>query len=76
MMGDLHHAIMAGAMTAEGVHAEIADVVAGTRPGRTSDAEIILFDSTGTAVQDVASAIQIYQRALTNGAGFEIELRD
>jgi ornithine cyclodeaminase/alanine dehydrogenase-like protein (mu-crystallin family) len=62
-MGDLRHAIAAGAMTRESVHAELAEVVAGTRPGRTSTAAITLFDSTGTGVQDVAAAAALYARA-------------
>ncbi|MBM3549835.1 MAG: ornithine cyclodeaminase family protein [Alphaproteobacteria bacterium] len=67
-MGDLHHAIAAGAMTRGDVHAELGDLVAGTRPGRSGD-EIAIFDSTGTAIQDVASAGAVYKRALTNGCG-------
>jgi len=63
MMGDLHHAIEAGAMRPQDVHAELHELVAGTKPGRTNEAQIILFDSTGTAMQDVAAAALIYARA-------------
>jgi alanine dehydrogenase len=63
-MGDLRHAIAAGAMAAGDVHAELAELVAGRKPGRSSDDQIILFDSTGTALQDVAAAALIYERAL------------
>ena len=62
-MGDLRHAVAAGAMTREGVHAELAALVGGARPGRTSAGEITLFDSTGTGLQDVAAAAAIYERA-------------
>jgi alanine dehydrogenase len=68
VMGDLHHAIRAGRMTRESVFAELADVVGGKKPGRTSPDEIIIFDSTGTAVQDVAAAAQVYARALERRA--------
>jgi alanine dehydrogenase len=67
-IGDLHHAIIAGVMTADSVHADLADVVAGTRPGREHDDEIIVFDSTGLALQDVAAAAAIYERALAGGS--------
>ena len=67
-MGDLHHAIAAGKATRESVHAELADVVAGRKPGRIDDEEITLFDSTGLAIQDVASAAMAYTRA-TAGKG-------
>ena len=61
-MGDLHHAIAAGTMTEADVHAELAEVVAGTRRGRRSPEEIIIFDSTGTGLQDVAASAAIYER--------------
>ena len=73
-IGDLHHAINAGLMTATDVHAELAEVVAGAKLGRTDDDQIALFDSTGTAVQDVASAVQIYRRALSGGTGTSVML--
>jgi alanine dehydrogenase len=55
-IGDLHHAIGEGLMRPSDVHAELGEVVAGGKPGRTSQEEITIFDSTGTALQDVASA--------------------
>jgi len=63
VMGDLRHAIAAGALRREDVEAELAELAAGSKPGRTRDEEIILFDSTGTALQDVAAAAVIYERA-------------
>jgi alanine dehydrogenase len=69
VMGDLHHAIAAGAMAAGSVHAELGQVVAGQRAGRTSEEEIFVFDSTGTALQDVAAAALVYQRAVETGRG-------
>ncbi len=63
-IGDLHHAIVAGVMSAEQVTADLGTVVAGKHPGRSTREEIIVFDSTGTALQDVAAAVIVYQRAL------------
>ncbi len=74
MMGDLHHAVAAGTMAVQDVHAELSAVVAGAKPGRTSDTEIIIFDSTGTAVQDAASAACIYNRAVAAGVGRRVAL--
>jgi alanine dehydrogenase len=73
-IGDLHHAIAAGLMGREQVRAELADVVSGRRPGRLSAEEIVIFDSTGTAVQDVAAAALVYQRARSSGAGLSVRL--
>ena len=55
-MGDLHHAIAAGAVTASDIHGELADLVAQRVPGRTSADEIFVFDSTGTAIEDLVVA--------------------
>ncbi len=74
VIGDLHHAITAGAISPGEVHAELADLVAGTKPGRGNDDQVIVFDSTGTAVQDVAVAVRLYQRALAAGAGLKVAL--
>lgn len=72
--GDLHHAIHAGMLRAEDVHAELADLVTGTRPGRTSPDQVWLFDSTGTALEDVASAATAYRRAMACAAGIRVAL--
>jgi len=63
VMGDLHHALRAGAMDEAGVHAELHEIVSGRKPGRSREEEITLFDSTGTGVQDVAAAALLFERA-------------
>jgi ornithine cyclodeaminase/alanine dehydrogenase-like protein (mu-crystallin family) len=75
-IGELQHALAAGLMRREDVHAELADVVAGRRPGRTRDDEITVFDSSGTALQDVAAAIAVYEKARLTGRGTEVKLDD
>lgn len=62
-IGDLHHAIDAGAMSRDGVHAQLGEVVARKKPGRVRDDEITIFDSTGTGLQDAAAALAVYRRA-------------
>ena len=66
-IGDLHHAIDAGAITTEQVHAELGAIVAGKVAPRTSDEETIVFDSTGLAIQDVAAGVVVYERAVKTG---------
>ena len=73
-MGDLNHAIAAGAVMATDVRAELAELVAGTKPGRRSADETIIFDSTGTGLQDVAASALIYRRCLAAGIGQAIGL--
>jgi len=73
-MGDLHHALDAGVMRRGDVRGELADVVSGRVIGRQSADEIIVFDSTGTALQDVAAASVVYDRAVASGVGLHVDL--
>lgn len=68
-IGELHHALAAGVITRESVHAELGAVLAGVKPGRTSAQESIIFDSTGMALQDVVVAAAVYEKALASGQG-------
>ncbi len=68
-IGELHHALQQGLMTREDVHAELGEVICGKKQGRTSNEEIIIFDSTGTALQDVAAAVIVYEKAVIQGIG-------
>jgi len=72
-IGDLHHALASGVLSPRDVHAVLADVV-GRRPGRTSAGEITIFDSTGVAIEDVAAAAAVYERAIAAGRGLTLDL--
>jgi ornithine cyclodeaminase/alanine dehydrogenase len=71
-IGELHHALKEGAMNRDDVHAELGEIIAGRKPGRVSPEEIIIFDSTGTALQDVAAAATVYEKAISSGAGVKL----
>jgi ornithine cyclodeaminase/alanine dehydrogenase-like protein (mu-crystallin family) len=73
-IGELHHALAANLLRREQVHAELAEVVAGRRPGRTREDEITIFDSSGTALQDVAAAVAVYEKARATGRGTTVNL--
>jgi alanine dehydrogenase len=75
-IGDLHHALVAGAVTRASVHAELAEIVGGRKVGRTTEDEITVFDSTGTALQDVAAAAVVYEKAVAAGLGIRVALGD
>ena len=72
--GELHHAILAGLVTEEDIHAEIGDVVAGKKPGRETADEVIIYKATGTAIQDTAAAIMVYEKATASNVGLPIDL--
>ncbi len=73
-VGETHHAIQAGLVSAGHVHADLGEIITGKRPARTSPEEVIIFDSTGTALQDVAAAAAVYERAVAVGRGIEWQL--
>jgi alanine dehydrogenase len=73
-MGDLNHAIRAGTMTQADVHAELGELVAGLKTGRSSADEITIFDASGVGIQDVAAATYAYDRAREQGAGEPLAL--
>lgn len=73
-IGELHHALAAGVIPAGHTPTELAEIVAGRQPGRTDPHQIVIFDSTGTALQDVAAAAVVYERATAAGIGTAIPL--
>jgi ornithine cyclodeaminase/alanine dehydrogenase-like protein (mu-crystallin family) len=75
-IGDLHHALEAGIMRREDVRGELADIASGRILGRRSEEEIVVFDSTGTALQDVAVAGVAYDRAIALTDCFTIRLSE
>ena len=56
------------------IHAQLGEVITGLKPGRTSEEEITIFDSTGLAIQDVASAHLAYERAISRGLGRQVRM--
>ncbi|MGX1789064.1 ectoine utilization protein EutC [Bosea sp. NPDC055332] len=74
-LGELAHAIRAGIATADQAFAELGEVIAGKRPGRTRADEITLADLTGTGVQDTAIANLAAARARNAGAGQTIDTK-
>ena len=71
-IGDLHHAIEQGTMRAGDVRAELGEVIVDPGRGRRGPSEIVVFDSTGVALQDVAAAALVFEAASARGAGTEI----
>ena len=68
-VGEIHHAISEGLIAAESVYGEIGEIIIGKKPGRASSDEIIVYDATGTALQDVAAAAAVYEKALAANKG-------
>lgn len=71
-IGECQHAFRSGLI--HSVHAELADIVAGRKPGRETPTEITLFDATGIALQDLVVASCAYEAALLGGLGIRLQL--
>ena len=67
--GDYLCALREGVIESNHIRAELGEVLAGAKPGRASDDEITLFKSLGIAVEDLAAAKFLYDRAGETGAG-------
>jgi alanine dehydrogenase len=71
---ELHRAIEAGVINPDHIHAELGELVAGDRPGRTDDTQLTLYKSVGVAVQDAAAAALVLESARGRGIGHDIDL--
>jgi ornithine cyclodeaminase/alanine dehydrogenase-like protein (mu-crystallin family) len=58
--------------TQDRIHAELGEIAAGTRPGRTTAQQVTFFKSLGLAIEDVVSAGLAYRRALAAGRGTQV----
>ena len=72
-IGEAQHAICKGLISKTDI-TSIGDVINGTHPGRTSDAEITLFDGTGVGLQDLAVASVAARLAEEGGKAQQIQL--
>lgn len=72
--GDIMIPIQEGAIDKSHMYAELGEIVTGKKPARQNDADITLFKSNGLAVQDVAAAKLVYDRAMETGIGTQVEI--
>ena len=72
--GDIMIPIEEGAIDKSHMYAELGEVVTGKKPARQNDDEITLFKSNGLAIQDVATAKLVYDKAMESGIGTKIEI--
>jgi ornithine cyclodeaminase/alanine dehydrogenase-like protein (mu-crystallin family) len=75
-VGEVHHAIKAGLMSASGIYAELGELAAGLVPPGWSPDLVTVFDSTGTALQDAAAAGLVYERARAQAAGMRVDFTE
>jgi len=71
--GEINVPFSKGELRREDVHAEIGEVVAGVKKGRTSDSQITVFDTTGLAIQDIVCAWRAYELAEQRSVGVQMD---
>jgi alanine dehydrogenase len=72
--GEINVPLSEGTLGKGDIHAKLGDVIIGNKMGRNCDNEITVFDSTGLAVQDIATAWKVYEKALKRGIGHKMDL--
>jgi alanine dehydrogenase len=72
--GDLVDLISKGAISADHIYGELGDLVTGKKKGRTNNTEITVFKSVGLAIQDIATAKTVFERAQAKGTGKTVEI--
>ncbi len=72
--GDVVIPIQEGHLSPGDIWAELGEILQGTRPGRTNSEEIFVFKSVGNAMQDLALASRVFERAVELGLGREIQI--
>jgi alanine dehydrogenase len=70
--GEVNVPLTRGEITRDDIYGELGEIVAGLKPGRTSDNEITIFDSTGLSIQDVITGWHVLRMAEKKGVGSEI----
>jgi alanine dehydrogenase len=72
--GDILLALKENSIAEDAIHAEIGEVLARTKTGRSNTSEITLYKSVGIAIQDVAAANLVYRKAREKGIGTLVEI--
>lgn len=70
----INQLVLEGKFSREQLHAELGEILAGSRPGRESDDETIVLNPMGMAVEDIACATEVYRRAVDRGVGTWLDL--
>jgi ornithine cyclodeaminase/alanine dehydrogenase-like protein (mu-crystallin family) len=71
--GDLRDAVQSGDVTTDIVSAELGELAAGSKTGRSTLKEITIFKSVGVALQDIAVAASLFENAKRKGLGTEFD---
>jgi len=71
--GEVNVPLSTGALTPEKIVGNLGDIVTKNKKGRLSPRDVTVFDSTGLAVQDIAAAAWVYEKAVEKSKGIWLE---
>lgn len=72
--GEMNVPYSEGLLTEDDIHADLGDVVTDRLSDPPDPDDVTVFDSTGLAIQDIAAAHAVYERATAEGRGTPFEL--
>ncbi|MDD5191245.1 MAG: ornithine cyclodeaminase family protein [Dehalococcoidales bacterium] len=72
--GEINVPISRCLYTKDEIYASLGEIILGQKPGRASDKQITIFDSTGVAIEDIATAKLIYDRAVKQNIGLKVDI--
>jgi alanine dehydrogenase len=70
--GDLIDPITEGLISQDHIYAELSEIVTGKKSGRLSDRDITFFKSVGLALEDVSTALRVFELAKKRGIGKDV----
>ena len=71
--GEVNVPISKGSLSVEDIFGELGEVITGKKKARMKDSDITVFDSTGLAIQDIATADMVYRKALKANMGMKLQ---
>jgi len=71
--GEVNVPLAKGLIKEKDIFGELGEVITGKKRARTRDSDITIFDSTGLAIQDVATADMVYRKALAGEIGIKLK---
>ena len=74
--GEINVPVSKGLFKKQQIHATLGEIITGRKTGRPDNNTITIFDSTGLAIEDIAVAKLLYEKAKKSGSGLEVSLVD
>jgi len=71
--GEVNVPISKGSLSVKDIFGELGEVITGKKKARMKDSDITVFDSTGLAIQDIATADMVYRKALEANMGMKLQ---